>query len=182
MKTMIKIPLAMLLLAATALTFSACDKQARTGKVTVKMTDAPIDFDSVNVEVLQVKVHVSNTGNGNPGWVDLPTQSGMYNLLDLQNDITTTLVDPHILPVGDIQQMRLILGANNYVVVDTVAYDLETSSQMNTGLKFNIDASITPNDEVEILIDFDAEQSIVIEGNGTYKLKPVIKVESITYL
>lgn len=182
MKTYIKIPIVLFTLTAAVMLFQSCGKQHRTGKVSVKMTDAPIDFDSVNVEVLQVKVHVSNSGNGSSGWVDLPTNTGMYNLLDLQNDITTTLVDPHILSVGEIQQMRLILGANNYVVVDSIPFPLETSSQMNTGLKFNVNTAITPNDEVEILIDFDAEQSIVIEGTGDYKLKPVIKVEAITYL
>lgn len=173
-------------IAATAFAFTlvGCDKQDRggTGKIRVKMTDAPINFDSVNVEIETVMVHVSDTGNGTEGWVELSTNSGIYNLLDLQNDITTVLVDTNVLPVGDIQQMRLILGDNNWVVVDSVMYPLEMSSQTNTGLKFNVDATIAPNDLVEILIDFDAGQSIVQTGQGTYKLKPVIKVEEVLYL
>lgn len=156
---------------------TSCNKEAqRTGRITVKMKDAPIDFDSVNIEVLEVEVHYS-TG----GWTTLSTNSGVYNLLDLQNDVTAVLVDSNALPVGDIQQMRLILGTNNHVVVDSIAYPLELSSQANTGLKFNLNTSITPNDLVEILIDFDAQKSIVLTGSGVYKLKPVIKVEDIIY-
>jgi len=161
---------------------SSCNKDEGTGSLTIQMTDAPGDYDSVNVEVEQVMVHVSNTGNGSSGWVNLQTNAGIYNLLELQNDISVVLVNNNLLPVGDIQQMRLILGENNNVVVEGISFPLELSSQANTGLKFNVNASVANGDLLEILIDFDADQSIVIEGNGTYRLQPVIKVESIVYL
>ncbi|OFZ53243.1 MAG: hypothetical protein A3D92_13780 [Bacteroidetes bacterium RIFCSPHIGHO2_02_FULL_44_7] len=161
---------------------SGCNKEEGTGSVTIEMTDAPGDYDSVNVEVEQVMVHVSNTGSGNSGWVNLQTNAGIYNLLELQNDISVVLVNNNLLPIGEIQQMRLVLGAKNSVVVEGISFPLELSSQASTGLKFNLNATIAANDQVEILIDFDADQSIVVEGNGTYRLQPVIKVESITYL
>lgn len=182
MKSLFNIPIAIVSLWILSAAFSSCEKEGETGTLTVRMKDAPIEFDSVNVEVMQVMVHVSNTGQGTSGWVELPTNAGIYNLLDLQNDITAVLVNNNILPVGEIQQMRLILGANNSVVVDGVNFPLETSSQMNTGLKFNVNALINPGDAVEVLIDFDAEQSIVIQGNGTsFQLKPVIKVAGVFY-
>jgi hypothetical protein len=177
-----RLSLALFSLFLLSLAFSSCKKEDATGTLTVRMKDDPIDFDSVNVEVLQVQVHVSNNGQGGSGWVELPTNSGIYNLLDLQNNITAVLVNNNTLPVGEIQQMRLILGSNNSVVVDGINYPLETSSQTNTGLKFNVNASINPGDGVEVLIDFDAAQSIVIQGNGTsFQLKPVIKVAGVFY-
>lgn len=155
----------------------ACEKSpSGTGQMTVKMKDAPIDFDSVNVEVLRVEVHTSADG-----WVTLPTNSGMYNLLDLQNDVTAVLSANTELPVGNISQMRLILGSENYVVKDSVSSILDLSSQSQTGLKFNLNATINSGQTTEVLIDFDAEKSIVITGNGSFKLKPVISVESIIY-
>lgn len=165
-----------------ALAFS-CNKPTETGStgyLKVKMTDAPGDFDSVFVDIQQVQVHVSNNG-GSSGWTDLNTNAGVYNLLELQNDITTVLVDTNALPVGNLQQMRLILGSNNSVVIDSLTYPLELSSQNQTGLKLNLDTQITPNDLVEVLIDFDAEKSIVETGQGTFILKPVITVEDIVY-
>jgi len=137
-------------------------------------------FDSVFVDIQQVQVHVSN--NGGSGWTNLNTNAGVYNLLELQNDITTVLVDTNSLPVGSLQQMRLILGPNNSVVIDSLTFPLELTSQSNTGLKLNLNAQITPNDLVEVLIDFDAEKSIVETGQGTFILKPVITVEDIVYL
>lgn len=167
-----------LLLLASATLYS-CGKDAdRAGNAyfSVKMTDAPGDYDSVNVEVIGTEIHYSGGG-----WTSLPTITGIYNLLDLQNDVTAVLVDPNIVPAGDIQQMRLILGAQNTVVVDSVSYPLALSSQDKTGLKINVNTSVYAGDSVEILIDFDAHQSIVEQGNGTYRLKPVVKLENVTF-
>lgn len=159
----------------------SCNKtESGTGYLRIKMTDAPGDFDSVFVDIQQVQVHINNNGQ-NSGWIDLNTNSGVYNLLELQNDITTVLVDTNSLPAGDLQQMRFILGSNNSVVIDSLTFPLELSSQDKTGLKLNVNTSIGPNDLVEILIDFDAAASIVETGQGTFKLKPVIKLESINY-
>jgi len=161
-----------------SVSFYSCKKiQEGSAYFSVKMTDAPGDYDSVNVEVLSTEIHYSNGS----GWTTLPTASGIYNLLDLQNDITAVLVDPNLVPSGDIQQMRLILGSENTVVVDSVSYPLLLSSQDKTGLKINVNSTVNPGDSVEILIDFDAHKSIVEQGNGQYRLKPVIKLEDVTY-
>jgi hypothetical protein len=164
----------------SAIALYSCEKQTSgNGYFAVKMTDAPGDYDSVNVEIIGTEIHYSN-GSGS-GWVTLPTVTGIYNLLDLQNDITAVLVDPNIVPAGDIQQLRLILGDENTVVVDSVSYPLLLSSQDKTGLKINVNTFVNPGDSVEILIDFDADQSIVQQGNGQYRLKPVVKLENVTY-
>jgi hypothetical protein len=95
--------------------------------------------------------------------------------------VTAVLSSNAGLPAGDVNQMRLILGSENYVVEDSVASDLLLSSQDKTGLKFNLNATINTGDTVEVLIDFDAEESIIQQGNGSYRLKPVIDVEDIIY-
>lgn len=174
MKKLIKISLSIVVL---LLIIVSCSKKDGTGVLTVHMKDAPIDFDSVNVEVERVDIHYSN-GNG---WVTLPTNAGVYNLLDLQNNVTAVLTNNNVLPVGSITQMRLILGDHNWVVIDSLPYPLELSSQDKTGLKINIGADIAPGDSVDVLIDFDAQESIVVTGQTTYKLKPVVKLESINY-
>lgn len=163
--------------------FFACDKQDDgTGRMTVKMTDAPVEYDSVFVDVQSVEIHYANNNTGNSGWVTLSTAAGIYNLLELQNGVTAVLSDSVLLPAGQISQMRLILGNQNSVVVEGQSFPLLLSSQDETGLKFNLNTTISDDDVVEVLIDFDAEQSIVEQGNGAFRLKPVIKVESIIYL
>lgn len=162
------------------LLLTGCQKEVGTASFTVRMTDAPVDYDEVNVEIELVQVHYAGVGSGS-GWTDLQTNAGIYDLLLLQNGVSTALVLGDTVPVGHMTQMRLILGDNNTVVVDGVTLPLDLSSQSRTGLKINLDADVDPGDEIEIHFDFDAEQSIVIEGNGTYKLKPVLKLETIVY-
>lgn len=176
MKTIANIGLIVVLTLMTIIT--GCKKDdIQQGEITIKMTDAPADFIAVNVEVLQVNVHYAN--NPGTGWITLQTNAGIYNLLDLQNNVTAVLANNQTLSIGRITQMRLILGQNNTVATTDTILPLELSSQDQTGLKINSNFEITSNGNVEIVLDFDAEKSIVDEGNGTYKLKPVIFVKNI---
>lgn len=152
-----------------------CKKEeGGTSRLTVKMIDAPGDFQQVNVEVLQVKVH-HEVG----GWVDLPTNAGVYDLLTLQHDVSATLVNGGDLPAGKINQLRLVLGGNNTVMVDSIIHPLATPSAQMSGLKINLNHTFSPNHLYQLVVDFEAGNSIVEQGNGSYSLKPVIKVESI---
>ncbi len=153
---------------------TGCKKKEGTSQMTVKMVDAPGDFQQVNVEVLQVQVH-----HDGQGWINLPTNAGIYDLLTLQNDVSATLVNAGTLPSGHLEQFRLILGDENNVMVDSLFYPLATPSAQQSGLKINLNADFDPNTQYELVLDFDAEQSIVTHGTGTYSLKPVIKVLSI---
>lgn len=161
-----------------AITIGGCRKLNQGGKMTVRMTDAPGIYDEVNVDIRQVSLHYTDT-NASGKWVNLNTNAGVYDLLKLQNDVTVVLAGDSTLPLGKINQMRLLLGPDNYVVIDSVKYDLKVPSGMQTGIKMNLNTEIKTNSDVEVLIDFDAGKSVVVLGNGTYSLKPVIKVESV---
>lgn len=156
-------------LIAFVLGFVSCKKDTYTEKITVKMVDAPASYDSVNVEIVEVQMH-----SDAQGWVLIPTQVGLYNLLELQNGIDTVLANIPQYPAGHVSQMRLILGNNNYIVTGGTVTPLALSSQDETGLKINLNYDFQANQAYEIMIDFDAASSIVTEGNGTLKLKPVI--------
>lgn len=160
----------------------SCKKGDGKSRLTVKMKDAPGDFQQVNVEILEVNIHYSGEGGDQSGWVALPTNAGIYDLLELQNNVLLVLTDPADIPSGKVTSMRLILGNGNSVMVDDVTYPLITPSAQNTGLKISLKTILLEDESYEVLIDFDAEKSVVIEGNGNYLLKPVIKVESITTL
>jgi hypothetical protein len=170
--------------------FFGCDKNQlkEHGSLTVFMTDQPGDYDTVNVEVVGLKVKWQELDEEEDDeedageWIDLETETGNYDLLQLQDGITAILTEEEEIPVGKIGQMRLMLGENNYVVIDGEDYPLELTSQNETGLKFNLNAEIAPDETTEVLFDFDAEKSIVVTGSGKYILKPTVKVVSVTYL
>lgn len=159
--------------------FYSCSKTDKRGtsKLSVRMVDAPGDFQQVNVEVLEVMVH-----NEFNGWVSLPTNSGIYDLLTLQDDVSATLVNQGALPSGEMNQFRLILGSNNTVMVDSIVYDLKTPSAEQSGLKLNVKTTFDASELYEIVIDFDAEKSVVKKGNGDYSLKPVLLLQEVNQL
>lgn len=159
---------------------SSCSKGGHSN-VMVKMTDAPADFQEVNVEVIGAQIHYEDEGEGSNGWVSLPVRRDIYNLLELQ-DIAIVLCDQKSVPSGKVTQMRLLLGSQNSLMIDSLMVPLATPSGLQTGLKFNLDFVFKKDRTYAVLIDFDASLSIVLQGNGSYALKPVIKVESVDEL
>jgi hypothetical protein len=152
------------------------DSTAGTSRVRINMTDAPGDYDEVNVEVIGVR-YKTTTDTGEEGWVDLDgVEPGVYNLLDLTGGVTVMLADDEI-PSGNLGQIRLILGDDNTVVKDGVTYDLNTPSAQQSGLKLKIDQELEPNVTYNFLVDFDVHHSVVeAGGSGNYNLHPVLRV------
>lgn len=174
MKTKLKLASVVLLMALCFIPV-ACRKDNQTGRMNISMTDAPANYAQVNVEVIGVEVHHESAG-----WVSLPCNQGVYNLLDLQNNVTVVLASNAQIPIGHVTQMRLILGSNNSIVDSLGSYPLKVPSGSESGLKMNINEVIRANHTISILLDFDAYASIVVEGVGRYSLKPVIKIKAVT--
>lgn len=175
MKTAIRISrFLMILICTIGILISCKKKEPDPGHWTVRMTDAPADYVKVNVDIIGMEV---NHNNG--GWINVPINTGIYNLLELQNNVNVVLANNVELPSGEISQMRLILGTNNSLVTITGTHELKVPSGSESGLKLNLDQTLLPNKTVEILLDFDANASVVDQGNGGYSLKPVLKIKSV---
>lgn len=149
----------------------ACSEDNQTAKLEVRLTDAPGDYEQVNIDIQSVEI---NSGDGNSGWTTLDVKSGVYNILELTNGLDTLLATAE-LPAGQISQIRLILGNNNSVKVNGETKPLSTPSAQQSGLKLNLNATLVEGITYTITLDFDAARSIVAKGNGTYSLKPVIR-------
>jgi hypothetical protein len=159
---------------AVSTLWTACKKDnAGTTPVTVRLTDAPGNFQQVNVDITGIEFTIDNEATAN-----LNITAGIYNLLDLTNGINVLIASDNV-PSGKLSQVRLILGANNSVKVNNVVYPLSTPSAMQSGLKLNVNSTLTSGVEYNLLLDFDASQSIVLTGNGEYQLKPVIRAVSV---
>ena len=144
-----------------------------TANLKVNLTDAPAKYDKVEIDVQRLEL-----GTGADGWTVLNlAKAGIYNLLDLNNG-TDVLLGETILPAGPVTQLRMILGSENYVTVDGIRYPLATPSAQQSGLKLKWNETLQPDGAYEIWLDFDADKSIVRQGNGSYSLKPVIRLFS----
>lgn len=176
LKLVLAIGIGTILIIAMLTSCKKTDAEER-GQFSVEMTDAPGDFLQVNVDVRSVQLHYANQN----GWTELNTKAGIYNLLDLQNEVSVMITDTASLPTGKITQVRLILGGQNNVMLnDSSTFPLTIPSSENTGIKINLNADVLPNQHVNVLLDFDAALSVHQTGIGQYKLQPVIQVKRIT--
>lgn len=162
------------------------------GTLSVSMTDAPVcGFDAVNVTVSKVRVHQSDNASENAaGWTDITlTPARKINLLDLndptQQNFALERLGQTPLEAGHYTQLRLVLVSNSgstpfasSVVLSGIPGEiaLDTPSAVQSGIKLIHQFTVASGQRVDLLLDFDACKSIVTHNNGTYKLKPVIKV------
>ena len=102
---------------------------------------------------------------GNP-FLILSEEDFVYNLLELQNGITTELVEIEV-PTGDYDLVRLYVDSAGIELKDQTEYDLKVPSGSETGIKIIIDPPITVVGGLttELILDFDVSQSFVVQGN-----------------
>lgn len=149
---------------------NACKKDnVNTSPVNIRLTDAPGPYNAVYIDLQGVEI----TGNNGKASL-MNVNKDIYNLINFSNGVDT-LIAAGTLEVITVQQIRLILGTNNSVVIDGVSYPLNTPSADQSGLKLQVHQTLEAGVLYSVLLDFDANKSIIDEGNGNYKLKPVIR-------
>lgn len=160
-----------LLLALTAVVMAGCggggaSTSSAPGTLRVMLADAPLpNLISVNITIDKVQAHL----DGN--WVDIETDPVTLNLLDLTTD--PVAIASKDLPAGDYNQVRLFISSAT-VVDDTGTHDVAIGSAAQTGIKININATVNEGEITEILLDFNVAKSLIKQGNGQYRLQPVI--------
>jgi hypothetical protein len=163
--------IALILLTLTGVIYVSCKKENNKVPVQILLTDNPVAYDEVNVEItgIQVKLDKDTTD-----WISLETERGIYDLLKLQNGLTDTIAVGDV-PEGILKEVRFILGSNNTLKVGGETRPLVVPSGSESGLKVKIDKKLGETLNTFIL-DFDAALSIKEESDG-YKLRPVIKIK-----
>ncbi|MCZ7555624.1 MAG: DUF4382 domain-containing protein [Bacteroidia bacterium] len=168
--------LRVLLLPLLALSFVACDEDSTTpsttGTLSVRLTDAPADYDAVRITFAEIAAHIDDkwvTVNGNPVTV---------NLLEWNNGKSIEIGRAELGP-GKYTQIRLMVTKAE-LDVDGKTWNLDIPSADQTGLKLNGNFDVVAGSTYELMLDFDASKSIVRMGppnnpNG-YKLQPTIRV------
>jgi hypothetical protein len=160
-------------------------------------------FSHVYVTITDVKAHTSPTASdSDSGWVDLTpnlkSAPKQVDLLGLANNqcFLASLGDSQQIQAGTYQQIRIILasdsasissnacgnGSANCVQLskDSTFHTLNLSSEDKTGIKIPTSQmaggglTVAAGKTTDLDIDFQTCQSILQQGNGQYRLKPVL--------
>lgn len=166
-------------------------------------------FSHIYVTITDVQINTSGSaGPNDSGWVDLtPTLSQnpqQVDLLGAANNqcFLATVGATAALQPGSYQQIRILLASTSTVVANSVcgssancvilpsspnvAQPLSLSSESKTGIKIpsgQISGGqfvIAAGETKDLDIDFNACESIVAEGNGQFRLKPVLHAGEVT--
>lgn len=137
-----------------------------TGTLSVELADAPDpSITAINVTIDRVEAHVNNQ------WIEVSNTPVSVNLLNLTD--TSLNLGSATLPAGDYTQIRLFTSSATVTDADG-EHDVEIPSALNTGIKLNINYTISPDTVTTILLDFNVGKSFNKTGSGQYKLQPVI--------
>lgn len=181
MRTLKKVKL--FILSLLLLTFYNCnndsndsiDQNGGMAHISIKLVDGPGDYDKVFVEVVDVMIKMNDDSEGDDGWISVGANAGTYDLLELTGGQNAILVDDYEVLAGELSQIRLVLGDNNYVEKDGEQYDLKTPSAQQSGLKLKVNQVVEAGYLYAFVLDFDVAKSIVDAGNSdNIILKPVI--------
>ncbi|MDN3668939.1 DUF4382 domain-containing protein [Echinicola jeungdonensis] len=155
------------------------DQMNGNATLNVSMVDAPADYDEVWIEVLGVEVLTGDDNEENESaWISIGNEAedDHVNLLSLVGG-NSAFIGSKEIPAGEITQIRLLLGEDNFLVKDGEEIHLTTPSAQQSGLKLQVHEELLAGIQYNLVIDFDAAQSIVKAGNsGKYILKPVLRV------
>ena len=179
---------------AVCMMIQACSNSSsstQTGTLSVGLTDAASDdYNAIYVTIDEVQVHIGDDQDGT--WLVVGTPETTFNLLELVNGVIEQL-GVTTLETGQYTQVRLIVGEQpdeelnilsenhpfaNYIIDSENNYhELKIPSGYKTGIKLVHAFDVTAGLTTELVLDFDADQSVVRAGtSGNWLLKPTIKV------
>jgi hypothetical protein len=159
-------------------------------------------FSHVYVTITDVRIHQSSSASPtDSGWVDLTPQLAknpvQVDLLGVSNQCFLKILGNTEIQAGSFQQVRILLAPNSATVsgnqcgtsancvmlaadLTSTPYPLQLSSESQTGIKIppgqiaGGQFVVPAGGSEDFNIDFSACQSIVTQGNGMYRLKPVL--------
>jgi hypothetical protein len=197
------ISLCMALLAGCAKEKPAEPMKVATGRLVLMLTDRPIagmEVVKLPVTISGIAVHKAGAGETAPkaegveateadqeeekgeDWINIPLDKEI-DLIELRTDSGESikkLLGETMLEPGRYTQIRLSVVKASITVKEgstEKSFDLEILGKNR--LKIVREFQVLENGETEIVLDFDAERSVIRTGKDEYKLRPTIKLSSV---
>ncbi len=166
------------LVAISGIFFQSCKKENNVpsgpaGAMEVRMTDAPGNFASLDVQITKVEAYLQNSG-----WVTLNSQTQTVAVLDLTNGAETSIASNSSLSAGMYTKLRLTFGNTNSLQLSGSgggsSLDLSFGTNTSHQVEIEINEQVNASETTSVLIDFNAAQSIY-DLAGSYFINPIIE-------
>ena len=146
------------------------------GELFIKLIDAPVNYQEVNINVVYIAVH--RIGTSEPfGWSIVSTDPiGPINLLSLRNGASKQLL-LNKLPVGKYDKIKLRFGTCTIKLENgsESLLNFYTAPQFEFVLNYNFE--VLKGNQAQLTFDFDVSRSVSRIG-FTYWLTPAIRVQN----
>lgn len=142
------------------------------GRVVVGISDAATAITGVTSIMMTVdKVEVQNSTEA---WVTVSSVAKQYDLLALKQSGAVALLADINLPVGTYNQIRLTINK-----IEVTASGKTQEAKLPSGtLKIVGRIVIEEGKTASVVLDFKADKSLHITGNGKYILAPVVNLQT----
>ncbi|BBE16849.1 lipoprotein [Aquipluma nitroreducens] len=203
MKNLLKNGLMLLtgiLMLATSCNQISDSESGGNGKIVLSLTDAPFPVSLVDKALVTIdKIEIRSTATVS-STTEVTTNSELFtvlydgdpmefDLLDLQNGITTELLSMDI-AAGSYDLIRMHVTNASVLLKDGSNFDLKVPSGFASGLKIKMTPNLVIESgvESEVILDFDVSKSFVVQGNMKAKngikgfiFKPVLRATCQKY-
>lgn len=158
------------------------------GRLKIYLTDSsekykvndPETYSAVYITISRIEAHIAGDDDGAEGYWDVLIEwmidaEPTFDLIELKDE-SILLSEEELAPEKYTQIRLFVIYASVDIESGESGVPVEIPSNLQTGLKLIHPFEIIAGETIELTIDFNAEKSIIKTGNGSYKLKPVIKV------
>jgi uncharacterized protein DUF4382 len=148
-----------------------------TGTLILSLTDTPVEGAS---QVVVAFTGVDLMGPGGQTHIALASEKSI-DLITLQGNASTVLLDGVTVKAGDYQWLRLDVDEAKSFVFATGGgkFPLDIPSGSQSGLKLVSGFTVVQGGGADFIIDFDLRQSLTLDNSGgttTYTLKPALRL------
>lgn len=142
------------------------------GKVVIGISDASVPLTNVTSIMMTVeKAEIQGTVNG---WVTVSNVPRQYDLLALRKSGAVSLLTDISLPVGIYNQIRLTISKVQLTVLGKLI-----EAKLPSGTLSIVGRIVVEDGQTSVaVLDFKADKSLHITGNGKYILAPVINLQT----
>lgn len=152
-------------------------------EINIKSTPSKKGLTEVHVNVSHLELWLSNSG-GKEGRLIVAEGLGDLDLTKLNQGFGLTLSRIN-LPSGlRVKKVRMVLNENSHFAIRPggTRCDMQTPSAQQSGVKIILGSEVTFESgwDYKMTLDFDADKSVVVKGNGECLLKPVLKLPQFT--